>query len=286
MQTIKQSILSIAIGLVALVAGISYAWTGAPGNPPTFNTPAPINAGTSSQTKTGAVQVNGFRNIGKSVFDYFVGIGTTEPTSLLDIKTTTSYIKSETFTCEAGDTAISYKTEPNTCGRKEGDCTKKTTGSHSWSATDTTIESITFITGPACGQSDTCYATTFVKCSKPAASLLKVVADEGLSIIDGTQGAGKVLTSDVNGKANWQTPTVVYSHYSITYGSLTTKEHNYCALSSISSSSSEDSQSYNHYVYPNWYNHVTGKYTWLIGHTPNGGYNYTTVATCFDFKFK
>ena len=60
MKALKQSILSIAIGL-ALVAGISYAapWTGAPGNPPGLNTAAPINEGSIVPTRTGALNFDG-----------------------------------------------------------------------------------------------------------------------------------------------------------------------------------------------------------------------------------
>lgn len=74
MPKLKQSILTIVIGL-ALAAGISYAWTGPTANPPLSNAPAPINVGALSQIKEGALQVNGFKNIGNSIFDGSMSIG-------------------------------------------------------------------------------------------------------------------------------------------------------------------------------------------------------------------
>jgi len=62
------------IVIMILVAGVSIvsAWT-APicdptlVDPSTCNAPAPVNVGALSQVKSGALQVNGFRNIGNRV---------------------------------------------------------------------------------------------------------------------------------------------------------------------------------------------------------------------------
>lgn len=42
-----------------------------------------------------------------------------------------------------------------------------------------------------------------------------------IKIVDGSQGLGKVLTSDANGKATWQTPTVVKAYADIYLGGTT-----------------------------------------------------------------
>lgn len=88
MDKIKQSILAIVIGL-SLAAGVSFAWTGAPGNPPNPNTGAPINVGPSAQAKSGflsigtnmppivTLNVNGPSNFsGLSQFNYSIKIPT------------------------------------------------------------------------------------------------------------------------------------------------------------------------------------------------------------------
>lgn len=58
MKTFKQSIISIAIGLI-LAAGVSFAshgpWHGAAVNPPNENAPAPINVSSAKQIKTGGL---------------------------------------------------------------------------------------------------------------------------------------------------------------------------------------------------------------------------------------
>ena len=68
-----------------LVAAVIWAWTEPTVAPPGDNVPAPINVGNSAQIKSGALQVNGFRNIGTTVLDSNVGIGTTTPAYKLDV---------------------------------------------------------------------------------------------------------------------------------------------------------------------------------------------------------
>jgi len=86
MKTIKQSFLTIAIGL-ALVAGISYAWTGPTANPPLNNAPAPVNVSATGQYKTGALGIGGlFRAYSNAIVDGNVGIGTDAPKNRLHVK--------------------------------------------------------------------------------------------------------------------------------------------------------------------------------------------------------
>ncbi len=69
MKTIKQSLLSIVIGL-ALAAGVSYAasWVGPTANPPAGNTDTPVNVGASTQYKIGALGIGGlFRAYGQTI---------------------------------------------------------------------------------------------------------------------------------------------------------------------------------------------------------------------------
>lgn len=65
MQTIKQTIITLIICL-AVVAGMSwvYAWTGPTQAPPGGNVSAPINVGSASQAKTGALSIGGLLQLG------------------------------------------------------------------------------------------------------------------------------------------------------------------------------------------------------------------------------
>ncbi len=83
LQTIKQFFITIIVCSVLLVGvGIVYSWTGPTQAPPAGNVDAPINVSANSQIKSGALQVNGFRNyLGNTVLDGSVGIGISTPGS-------------------------------------------------------------------------------------------------------------------------------------------------------------------------------------------------------------
>jgi hypothetical protein len=76
----NQFILLLIIFAAVLIADkYIYAWTEPAGSPPDANVAAPLNVSANSQIKSGAVQVNGFRNIGTTILDGNVGIGTASP---------------------------------------------------------------------------------------------------------------------------------------------------------------------------------------------------------------
>jgi hypothetical protein len=75
----------IFIGLLTLVillsgislAGASSAWKNPTATPPGNNIDAPINVGTDTQDKAGALRVTGFRSFFDAIFDTKVEVGTT-----------------------------------------------------------------------------------------------------------------------------------------------------------------------------------------------------------------
>jgi len=78
-------IIILTLGLSISFQSLLAAWSTPAGNPPTCaagtaGCDAPLNDSTTSQIKSGTLQVNGFRNIGSSIFDGSVGIGLTDPT--------------------------------------------------------------------------------------------------------------------------------------------------------------------------------------------------------------
>ncbi|MBI4836827.1 MAG: hypothetical protein HY813_00255 [Candidatus Portnoybacteria bacterium] len=66
---------------IILVAGIAYAvWTEPTAIPPGDNVEAPINIGTTTQYKSGALGIGGaLRGYSNAIFDGNVGIGTANP---------------------------------------------------------------------------------------------------------------------------------------------------------------------------------------------------------------
>jgi len=85
----------IILGLL-IVFGISYAmaaWTGPTQAPPGGNTSAPLNVGSTGQSKSGGLILNtGGATNGLIVQNGNVGIGTTNPGSLLDLSSDSSKV--------------------------------------------------------------------------------------------------------------------------------------------------------------------------------------------------
>ncbi len=73
--------LIFSIGLQAYAQTFVQPSTGPTGG----NAQAPLDTGPNPNTKAGALQVNGFANIGQSYLEGNVGIGTTNPQSALDV---------------------------------------------------------------------------------------------------------------------------------------------------------------------------------------------------------
>jgi len=90
MSEIKHSLYynAIVVSLaILLVGGVIYAaWTEPTLSPPDGNVDAPVNVGTSSQYKIGALGVGGvFHGWSDAIFDGRVGIGTTSPDRQLEV---------------------------------------------------------------------------------------------------------------------------------------------------------------------------------------------------------
>lgn len=66
--------LGITIGFaLATDATVVYAWTGPTASPPNGNVPAPLNVGSTAQTKSGALTISGVFNIGNGLFNTTAG---------------------------------------------------------------------------------------------------------------------------------------------------------------------------------------------------------------------
>ena len=85
-HNLKWLTLSLVFGIVLGGGLITIkAWTEPTMDPPEGNIGAPINTGDNAQMKSGELQVNGFRNLGTTVLDRNVGIGTVTPAQKLDV---------------------------------------------------------------------------------------------------------------------------------------------------------------------------------------------------------
>ena len=80
--------LSIGVIILSLIIGyVVWAWREPTGAPPTINVDAPINVGTTTQNKTGALGIGGvFQANNLAVFNNNVGIGTTTPAARLHVE--------------------------------------------------------------------------------------------------------------------------------------------------------------------------------------------------------
>ena len=80
---------ALIIGTLIFAIGLqAYAqtYTAPTASPPNGNAQAPLDTGSSPNTKSGPLQVNGFANIGASYFGGNVGIGTLNPAGKLDVE--------------------------------------------------------------------------------------------------------------------------------------------------------------------------------------------------------
>ncbi len=88
-KEISPKIAALVFGVLVLLFAIGFytigAWTPPGAAPPGANVPAPINVGPDPQIKAGPLQVSGFRNLGGTILDGNVGIGTTTPTGPLHV---------------------------------------------------------------------------------------------------------------------------------------------------------------------------------------------------------
>jgi len=85
-HNLKWLTLSIIMGIVLGGGLITIkAWTEPTQAPPGGNIGAPINTSINPQAKIGGLQVNGFRNLGTTILDGNVGIGTVNPAAKLDV---------------------------------------------------------------------------------------------------------------------------------------------------------------------------------------------------------
>jgi len=68
--------LSLLVFAIVLFAAASYSWTGPTGTAPANNVSAPINVGTASQVKSGALSVDGLSVYGSQYVSGHLGVGT------------------------------------------------------------------------------------------------------------------------------------------------------------------------------------------------------------------
>jgi len=112
MSLIKQSISLAVLGAILFTFQL-FAFTEPSANPPLGNVPAPLNVGSSGQSKSGGLILNtGGASYGLIVDQGSVGIGTQSPTQKLDV---IGYIRGATGLCIGGDCRTGWPTgEVNT----------------------------------------------------------------------------------------------------------------------------------------------------------------------------
>lgn len=69
--------LSLLAFSTIIFSAVSYSWTGPSTTPPGNNVAAPVNVGTASQVKSGALSVNGLSVYGNQYISGYLGIGST-----------------------------------------------------------------------------------------------------------------------------------------------------------------------------------------------------------------
>ncbi|MEK9161190.1 MAG: hypothetical protein AAB822_00325 [Patescibacteria group bacterium] len=206
MSKFKQSFLTIAIGL-ALIAGISYAWTGPTANPPANNAPAPINVSSIGQYKTGALGIGGlFRAYTNAIVDGNIGIGTEAPKNRLHIKGSNwPALFVDSSDAKGGFIGYGNNTKTGWATGMEGDGTWRVesyVGNGDWRGewSNGWVTGINVITAQKDGK-------VGLGTVAPQATLHIATPngenDPWAFRMDQGAGVGKVLTSDASGNARW-----------------------------------------------------------------------------------
>jgi hypothetical protein len=83
----SQLVFSVSLFVFGMVlcGTAAYSWTGPTSAPPDGNVSAPVNVGTDSQIKDGALSVNGFSNVGSSYVAGRLGVGVASPDQKLEV---------------------------------------------------------------------------------------------------------------------------------------------------------------------------------------------------------
>jgi len=89
-KQISPKIVSLIFAILVIcfaVAFYAFSWTGPTALPPDDNVPPPINVGGTGQYKSGALGIGGvFRAYSNAIINGDVGIGTSAPSTKLEIK--------------------------------------------------------------------------------------------------------------------------------------------------------------------------------------------------------
>ena len=244
MSKFKQSFLTIAIG-IALIAGISYAWTGPTTNPPLNNAPAPLNVlgdisggtQTITGTKTLFMGSGGDKTLGIVGAIWTRGLIQTEGglwtkgglRSDGSVNWFSHFPYTDGKNYIRGTTIIADNDEDNRVGIGTNDPQAKLSVSisdvneRSVEATANDIQKIFMVPWleiegynpiTSSGDKGIFWTTNDAGNDNSTGALviapwgtsggLKINKNGSLRIADGTQGAGKVLTSDAEGNGSWE----------------------------------------------------------------------------------
>jgi len=220
-KTILTQILPAIILATFFTVFIVYAWTEPSTSPPGGNVAAPINVSGNAQIKAGPLQVNGFRNIGNTILDGNVGIGTAAPGSMLNIKGANTAPSNAVLTIQSGNTAV---VADEVLGKLEFGSSDPSQFGTGIGADIRAIANTAFTGGgrptdlafytQVIGNPDTYPLAERMRITSTgnvgigtAAPGTKLEVAGQIKITGGTPGAGKVLTSDAAGLASWQAIT-------------------------------------------------------------------------------
>jgi hypothetical protein len=171
-KTVLKSVFLLAIFSLAIHS--FAAWTMPTYNPPEGNTPAPVNTGSGLQHKPGSLLVNLFRVFGDAYFDGNVGVGTVTPARKLDVN----------------GPGVRFSNSGNGIEFLQSNGTN-------WQIANIGTNNSLSVNGNL-GVGTTTPATKL--------DVAGTVKATGFQLTTGA-GADKILTSDLNGVATWQTPS-------------------------------------------------------------------------------